>query len=62
MDMVDFVLARKSRNIASSMVHVLLNLSLGVGAILITVLSGSPLLGLMLVLTSKWRKIGRAHV
>lgn len=55
MDMVDFVLARKSRNIASSMVHVLLNLSLGVGAILITVLSGSPLLGLILVLTSKWR-------
>ena len=53
--MADYVLARKSRNIASSMVHVFLNLLLGVGAVLITVLSGSPLLGLLLVLISKWR-------
>lgn len=53
--MADYVLARKSRNIASSMVHVLLNLLLGVGAVLITVLSGSPLLGIILVLVSKWR-------
>lgn len=53
--MADYVLARKSRNIASSMMHVFLNLLLGVGAVLITVLSGSPLLGLLLVLISKWR-------
>ena len=53
--MADYVLIRKSRNIVSSMVHVFLNLLLGVGAVLITVLSGSPVLGLILVLVSKWR-------
>ncbi len=53
--MADYVLARKSRNIASSMVHVFLNILLGVGAVLVTVLSASPLLGLLLVLLSKWR-------
>ena len=37
------------------MVHVFLNLLLGVGSVLITVLSGSPVLGLILVLVSKWR-------
>lgn len=53
--MADYILARKSRNIASTMVHVFLNLLLGVGAVLITVLSSSPVLGLILVLLSKWR-------
>ena len=53
--MADFVLARKSRNIASSMVHIFLNLLLGVGAVLVTVLSGSPLLGIIMVIASKWR-------
>ncbi|MBR3175894.1 hypothetical protein IKF26_00625 [Candidatus Saccharibacteria bacterium] len=53
--MADYVLVRKSRNIASNMVHILLNILLGVGSVLITVLSGSPLLGLLLVLISKWR-------
>ena len=53
--MADFVLARKSRNIASNAVHVLLNILLGISAVLITVFSGSPLLGVLLVLVSKWR-------
>ena len=53
--MAEFILARKSRNIASTMVHVFLNLLLGISAVLITVLSGSPILGLILVLLSKWR-------
>lgn len=53
--MADYILARKSRNIASTLVHVFLNLLLGVGSVLITVLSGSPVLGLILVLVSKWR-------
>lgn len=53
--MADYILARKSRNIASTMVHVFLNLLLGVGSVLITVLSNSPVLGLILVLVSKWR-------
>ena len=37
------------------MVHIFLNLLLGVGAVLITVLSSSPVLGIILVLVSKWR-------
>ncbi len=53
--MADYVLARKSRNIASNLVHVFLNILLGVGAVLITVLSSSPVLGILLVLVSKWR-------
>ena len=53
--MADYILARKSRNVASSMVHIFLNLLLGVGSVLVTVLSGSPLLGLILVIASKWR-------
>ena len=53
--MVDYVLARKSRNIASNMVHIFLNILLGVGAVLVTVLSASPVLGLILVLVAKWR-------
>lgn len=53
--MADYVLVRKSRNIASNLVHIFLNLMLGVGTVLITVLSGSPLLGILLVLVSKWR-------
>lgn len=53
--MADYVLARKSRNIASNAVHVFLNILLGVFAVLITVFSGSPLIGILLVLVSKWR-------
>lgn len=53
--MADFVLARKSRNIASSAVHVFLNIMLGIAAVLTTVFSGNPVLGILLVLVSKWR-------
>lgn len=53
--MADYVLARKTRNITSNLVHIFLNLLLGVGSVLITVLSGSPALGILLVLVSKWR-------
>jgi hypothetical protein len=53
--MADYVLARKSRNIASSAVHVLLNILLGLGAVLLTVFSENPALGILLVLVSKWR-------
>lgn len=53
--MADYVLARKSRNIASGMVHVFLNILLGIGSVLVTMLSGSPALGILLVLLSKWR-------
>lgn len=53
--MADFVLARKSRNIASNLVHIFLNILLGISVVLITVFSGSPVLGFLLVLISKWR-------
>ena len=53
--MADYVLARKSRNIASSAVHVLLNILLGMGAVLVTVFSANPALGIILVVMSKWR-------
>lgn len=53
--MADYVLVRKSRNIASGAVHIFLNLLLGIGSVMITVLSGSPVLGIILVLVSKWR-------
>ena len=53
--MADYVLARKSRNIASSAVHVLLNILLGMGAVFLTVFSANPALGIILVLVSKWR-------
>lgn len=53
--MADYVLVRKSRNIASNLVHIFLNILLGVGSVLVTVLSASPVLGLLLVLVSKWR-------
>ena len=53
--MADYILARKSRNIASSAVHILLNILLGMGAVLVTVFSGSPILGIILVVISKWR-------
>jgi hypothetical protein len=53
--MADFVFIRKSRNIASSAVHVFLNILLGLGSVLITVFSGNPALGIILVMVSKWR-------
>lgn len=53
--MADFVFIRKSRNIASSAVHVFLNILLGLGSVLVTVFSGNPALGIILVLMSKWR-------
>lgn len=55
MYMADYVLARKSRNIASNAVHVFLNIMLGIMSVLITVFSGSPILGLLIVAVSKWR-------
>lgn len=53
--MADYILARKSRNIASNAVHILLNILLGMGSVLITVFSANPALGIILVLVSKWR-------
>ncbi len=59
--MADFVFARKSRNIASNAVHVFLNMMLGIAAVLITVFSGNPILGILLVVVSKWRIFAVRH-
>lgn len=53
--MADYILIRKSRNILSSILHVVLNILLGCGSIVITVISGSWILGIILVAISKWR-------
>ena len=53
--MSDFIFIRKSRNVLSSVLHVVLNIILGVGSVALTYLTGSYLLGLILVLISKWR-------
>lgn len=53
--MADYILIRKTRNAASSAVHILLNLLFGVGSVMITALTSNPALGLLLVALSKWR-------
>ena len=53
--MADYILVRKSRNIVSSILHVILNILLGVGSILLTAITGSFILGFLLVIVSKWR-------
>ena len=53
--MADFVLARKSRNILSTVLHVILNILLGFTAVFSTVILSTPVLGLLLVFISKWR-------
>ncbi len=53
--MADYILARKTRNVASSAVHAMLNLLFGIGTVMVTILTNSVWLGLLLVLISKWR-------
>lgn len=53
--MADYVLVRKSRNALSTVLHVIMNILLGVGSIFLTTISGSWILGIILVVVSKWR-------
>lgn len=53
--MADFIFIRKSRNALSAILHVIFNMLLGIGSIVITVVTGSWILGIILVLLSKWR-------
>lgn len=53
--MADYILTRKTRNSASTAVHIFLNLLFGIGTVFITVLTKNPFFGLLLVLLSKWR-------
>jgi len=51
----DYIFIRKSRNAVSSVLHVLMNILLGVGSVFATIVSGSWIIGFILVLLSKWR-------
>ena len=46
---------RRGHSILSSFLHVVLNILLGVGSIAVTAISGSWVLGIVLVIISKWR-------
>lgn len=59
--MADYIFIRKSRNAISSLVHVILNLLLAVVSIGATVATGSTLLGLILIVVSKWRVFAVNH-
>ena len=55
--MADFVVLRKGRIAISSILHGLLNIALAVISIYITWSTGNPLIGLLLVVLSKWRML-----
>lgn len=59
--MADYILIRKSRNILSSIVHVVLNLLLAIVSIGSTLATGNCLIGLILVVISKWRIFAVNH-
>ncbi len=59
--MADYIFIRKSRNAISSLAHVVLNLLLAVVSIGATVATGSILLGLILIVVSKWRVFAVNH-
>ncbi|MBQ3318745.1 hypothetical protein IJG76_01885 [Candidatus Saccharibacteria bacterium] len=53
--MAEFITLRKGRNLASTIIQVILNILLGIASVVATLISGSPLIGLILVILSKWR-------
>ena len=55
--MADYVLLRKGRNALSTVMHIILNVALAVGSTALTVISGNWILGVLLVLLSKWRVV-----
>lgn len=59
--MADYMFIRKSRNALSSFLHVILNLALSVVSIGATVITGNCLIGLVLVVISKWRIFAVNH-
>lgn len=59
--MTDYILVRKSRNALSSLVHVILNLLLAVISIGATVITGNCIIGLVLIVISKWRIFAVNH-
>lgn len=59
--MADYIFIRKSRNALSSLTHMILNLLLAVVSIGATVVTGSCLIGLVLIVASKWRVFAVNH-
>jgi len=59
--MADYIFIRKSRNALSSLAHVILNLLLAVVSIGATVVTGNCIIGLILILASKWRVFAVNH-
>lgn len=59
--MADYIFIRKSRNALSSFLHVILNLLLAVVSIGATILTGNFIIGLVLVIISKWRIFAVNH-
>lgn len=59
--MADYIFIRKSRNIVSSLLHVVLNLLLAVVSIGATLATGNCLIGIILVIVSKWRVFAVNH-
>lgn len=53
--MADYISSRKRRNTISQISYVLLNIALAIISILVTIISGSWIFGILLVLFSKWR-------
>lgn len=59
--MADYIFIRKSRNALSSLVHMILNLLLAVVSIGATVVTGNCIIGLVLIVASKWRVFAVNH-
>lgn len=59
--MSDYIFIRRSRNFLSSALHVILNLMLAVVSIVVTVITGNCIIGLILVVISKWRVFAVNH-
>lgn len=59
--MADYIFIRKSRNALSSVLHIILNLLLATVSIGATIVTGSWLIGLILVFISKWRIFAVNH-
>ena len=55
--MADYVMLRRSRNVFSAGLHVVLNIALAVFSTTLTVISGNWVFGVLLVLLSKWRVV-----
>ncbi len=59
--MADYIFIRKSRNALSSFLHITLNLLLAIVSIGATIITGNCLIGLILVIISKWRIFAVNH-